>query len=248
MTPSYNQGEFIAETIESVLSQNYPRLEYWVIDGASTDNTLEVLKKYRKYIHLISEKDRGQTQALNKGMRRAKGEVVAYLNSDDVYLPNTLQTVGEFFSQHPNAKWLTGDYFIVDQQGKKIQSYIESYKRFLRQNPSRSTLAVANYICQPSTFWRRSLFEDVGFFNEKLRYCMDFDFWMRLWEVTPPAVSDRHFSLFRVHTQSKGGSQYRKQFAEEHQVVCQHITNPALQTMHWLHAQAVVAAYQLLKG
>lgn len=249
ITPSFNQGHFIGETIESVLQQGYPNLEYWVIDGGSSDNTVDILKSYGDRINWVSEKDRGQTHAINKGLKKATGEIVAYLNSDDVYLPNTLQTVADFFLSHPHANWLTGDYFIINEHGQKMQSFVAQYKRWLRRFPSKWSLSVANYIPQPSTFWRKAVHKKVGYFDEKLRYVMDFEFWMRLfaagYQVT---VSDRHFSLFRIHSQSKGGGQYRKQFAEETQVVQRFITNPVLLSLHWLHTQAIILAYMVIKG
>jgi glycosyltransferase involved in cell wall biosynthesis len=195
----------------------------------------------------VSEKDRGQTHAINKGMKKATGDVVAYLNSDDVYLPNTLQTVGEYFAGHPDAGWLTGDYFIIDADGRKIQSYVTWYKRLLRRTPTFNKLAVANYIIQPSTFWRQSLNKRTGQFDENLRYCMDYDYWLRLLQHQPPAVSDRHFSLFRIHGQSKGGALYAKQFAEEHQVLKKYSNNPLILALHKLHAWGIVIAYKLIK-
>jgi glycosyltransferase involved in cell wall biosynthesis len=247
ITPSYNQGEFIKETIDSVLSQNYPNLEYWVIDGGSKDNTVAILKSYGNKIKWVSEKDRGQTHAINKGLRRATGSILTYLNSDDVYLPNTLNTVAEFFSNNPAAMWLTGDYFIIDATGKKIQSFIANYKKLLRQKPTLTRLAVANYIIQPSTFWRRELFKKIGFFDESLRYCMDFDYWMRTIKKYPPAILPNHFSLFRVHKGSKGGGSYDKQFSEEHKIVKKYVKNPLLVFAHKIHMTVTVLIYKLIK-
>jgi len=247
ITPSYNQGKFIRETIDSVLSQNYPNLEYWVIDGGSTDDTVKILKSYGDKIKWVSEKDGGQTEAINKGMKMATGEVVAYLNSDDAYLPNTFMTVAETFAASPESQWLTGDYFIIDEKGKKIQSYVATYKKFLRKYPTTSVLNIANFVIQPSTFWRRSLFAEIGYFDESLRYCMDYEYWMRAIRKYPPVISARHFSLFRIHGNSKGGSLFQKQFAEEHEILKRFENNPLVLGLHWLHAAAIVAVYKLIK-
>jgi glycosyltransferase involved in cell wall biosynthesis len=247
ITPSYNQAHFIAETIDSVLNQNYPNLEYWVIDGGSKDGTVKILKSYGKKIKWLSEKDHGQTDAINKGLQKVTGEIIAYLNSDDVYLPNTLHTVAEYFIKHPTAKWITGDYFIIDEKGRKIQSWVAEYKKMFRRNPSYSKLAIANYIIQPSTFWRREVVAEIGLFNDQLRYCMDFEYWMRIMKRYPLHVLPNHFSLFRIHQGSKGGSQYTKQFREEHEIVERYIDNPLIRGVHWIHAQLIVLAYQLLK-
>ena len=247
ITPSFNQGKFIKETIDSVLAQSYPNLEYWVMDGGSTDETVTILKSYGEKINWISEPDSGQTDALNKGIRRATGEIITYINSDDVYLPNTLNTVAEYFTEHPQTQWVTGDYFIIDEAGKKIQSFVANYKKFLHSHLSLSLLLVANPVIQPNTFWRRSLMSEVGLFDETLHLCMDYDCWLRIMQRYPVAVLHQHFSLFRIHAKSKGGEQYTKQFAEEYAVARRYTTNTFLLALHKLHATLIVLAYSFLK-
>lgn len=247
ITPSFNQARFIKETIDSVLSQNSPNLEYWIIDGGSTDNTKKILKSYGHKIKWISERDRGQTHAINKGLRKVSGDIIAYLNSDDLYLPNTLNTVAEFFATHRAAMWVTGDYFIIDEKGKKIQSYVAVYKKFLRKKPTLGRLTIANFIIQPSTFFRNDLLKKIGFFDETLRYCMDYDFWMRTIQKFPLYVLDNHFSLFRLHQRSKSGSEYEKQFKEEHKIVSKYIRNPFHLLLHQFHTSLIVMAYKLIK-
>lgn len=247
ITPSFNQSAFIKETIDSVLAQNYSNLEYWVIDGGSTDETVSILQSYGDKIHWISEKDAGQTDALNKGFARATGEIISYLNSDDVYLPNTLHTVAEYFMAHPETGWVTGDYCIIDEKGREIQSFVVAYKRFLRSFLSLNLLLVANPIIQPSTFWRASVQQKVGLFDDKLHFCMDYEYWLRIMKLFPVQVLNNHFSLFRIHAQSKGGGQYKKQFVEEFDVASLHTANILLLFLHKLHATLIVVAYSLLK-
>ena len=247
ITPSYNQGHFITETIDSVLSQNYPNLEYIVMDGGSTDDTVDILKSYGKKFTWVSKKDKGQTDAINKGIKKSTGDIICYLNSDDVFLPNTLNTVAEFFMQNPDAMWVTGDYFIIDADGNKIQSFVAEYKKWLRQNPSKQRLSIANYIIQPSTFWRKELTQEIGLFDEDLHYCMDFDYWMRAIEKYPLHVLPSHFSLFRIHGNSKGGALYEKQFNEEHELVVKYVKSPLTRFIHKLHATGIVLAYKLIK-
>src|SRR5437868_9654465 len=110
VTPSFNQGQFIEETIRSVLDQNYPNLEYLVIDGGSTDQTIEIIRKYEaQFSYWETEKDRGQVHAINKGLARATGDIFAFINSDDIYLPRTFATVAKYFDDHPSAEWICGD-------------------------------------------------------------------------------------------------------------------------------------------
>lgn len=247
ITPSYNQGHLIEETIQSVLNQNYPNLEYIVMDGGSTDNTVEVLKRYKDQLSFVSKKDKGQTDAINQGIAKSSGEILMYLNSDDVMLPNTLNTVGEYFAQNPNAMWLTGDYFIIDEQGKKIQSFVANYKKALRNLPSFNLLSIANFIIQPSTFWRRELGKEIGKFDENLHLCMDYDFWMRAIQKHQLHVLPNHFSLFRIHGTSKGGTQYEKQFSEEHDVMLRYNQNILLRFLHKIHAGLIILTYKLIK-
>src|SRR5665648_525607 len=159
ITPSYNQGDFIDQTIQSVLSQNYPDLQYLVMDGGSTDQTVDILKQYDQQFFWVSERDRGQSDALNKGLRMATGEVVCFLNSDDLYEPGALFQVGKFFADHPEAAWLTGKCRVVDPMGVEIRRPITAYKNFWLRSKSYRALLVLDYISQPATFWRREVIE-----------------------------------------------------------------------------------------
>jgi glycosyltransferase involved in cell wall biosynthesis len=247
VTPSYNQGAFIRETIDSVLGQDYPSIEYRVIDGGSTDDTLDVLKSYGSAVDWISEPDHGQASAINKGLKGVSADIVAFINSDDVYLPGTFSSVAAYFAAHPDASWLTGDHFVIDSRGKRIRSYVSAYKKILRKRPTFGRLAMANYIVQPSTFWRKKLLDEIGFFDESLRYCFDYDFWVRAMLRHPLHVTSRPFSLFRVHGASIGGSEFTRQFAEEHAVLRRYTSSKLLLARHLLHARLIVFAYRLIK-
>lgn len=248
VTPSLNQGRFLRETIESVLKQEYPNLDYWVVDGGSTDNTREILESYGSRINWISERDDGQAQAINKGLKRIDADVLAFINADDVYLPGALSRAARYFQAHSDAAWLTGDYFIIDSLGRRVQSYVVAYKRMLRRWPTFQTLAVANYIVQPSTFWRRELLDEIGLLDESLRYCFDYDFWLRAIMRRPLHVVFAPLSLFRIHARSKGSSQFERQFAEEHEVLRRHSSSNLLLGLHRLHARLIVCAYRIIKG
>jgi len=247
ITPSYNQGKFIRQTIESVLSQNYPNLEYIVMDGGSTDETVSILKEYEGKIKWFSQKDKGQSDAINKGLKMATGEIVAWLNSDDFYLPGTLERVGNFFAKHTDAQWVTGDYKIVDEQGKEIQSYVRTYKNILRALPFRSTLYIANYINQPSTFWRRKLHDEVGYINEQYHLCMDYDYWLRIYKHYPLHTFGSPLSAFRIHTTSKGKNLYTKQFEEEYTIAKRHDATQLSLILHKLHTSIIVRVYNAIK-
>ena len=247
ITPSFNQGKFIEQTIQSVLSQNYPNLEYIVMDGGSTDNTVEILKKYEDKIKWFSEKDNGQSDAINKGLKMATGDVVAWLNSDDYYLAGTLKKVADCFETNPDTMWVTGDYKIVDEQGRPIQSFVRGYKNFLRALPFRNTLFVANYINQPSTFWKRSLHSELGYINDKYHLCMDYDFWLRVYKRYPLHTISSAFSAFRIHSTSKGKKQYSAQFNEEIDVAQKNNAPHLALFLHKIHSFIVTQIYNLIK-
>lgn len=245
--PSFNQGKFLRQTIESILDQSYPSVEIIVVDGGSTDESVEVLRSFGNKIRWQSEPDRGQTHAINKGIAQASGDILAYLNSDDYYLPGTLQKVVTAFETNTAANWLTGDYEIVDVEGKPMQSPIGWYKRVCRKALSFSLLSILNPIAQPSTFFRRRLVDQLGPFDEALRYTMDYDYWMRAIQVQKPIVLTDKLSAFRIHPTSKGGSQFRQQFAEELQVAKKYQKRAIFVWLHQAHNALITGIYSLLK-
>jgi len=174
VTPSLNQGRFIGQTIDSVLSQDYPNVQYVIIDGGSTDETLEVIQRRADRIdHWVSEPDKGQTDALCKGMRRVDGQIVGWLNSDDQYYsPRVFDRVARLFETHPKVDFCYGANVYVDARSRVL---------FLRsQMPFhwRRLLVVWNYIHQPTVFFRRRVLDDLSF-NTDLHYIMDYEFWLR---------------------------------------------------------------------
>ena len=176
ITPSLNQGAFIEQTIRSVLDQGYPNLEYIVIDGGSQDESVEIIRKYTNCLsYWCSESDHGQTHAINKGIRRATGDIVAYLCSDDQYLPGTFDVVAETFARFPEKNWLAGACRYSRPDGTEYT--------WAPEPPPEDRVAL---VCspwgvpQPANFWRRELFSTYGLFREDLNYVMDTEFQVRL--------------------------------------------------------------------
>lgn len=196
ITPSFNQGEFIEQTILSILDQGYPNLEYILLDGASTDNTVNIIKKYEKQLaYWVSEKDNGQADAINKGLKKATGEIVAWLNSDDRYFSDSLTTVAKAFSDNPDVDLIYGNVENLYSNGKQ-ELYIN--KIF---NPIDFLSRVS--IHQPSVFWRKRLHDKIGFLDQHLHYLMDYDLWMRIFFKYKTLKIEKTLSRFRIHHYSK---------------------------------------------
>jgi cellulose synthase/poly-beta-1,6-N-acetylglucosamine synthase-like glycosyltransferase len=175
VTPSFNQGRFLEETIRSVLGQGYPNLEYMVIDGGSTDNSVEIIRKYQDSLTFWTcEPDRGQADAINKGWRRATGDILAYINSDDTYHPNALRLVAEAFARDSAIALVYGRCLVIDERGAVIR------ERPVRQASLADVLRWSPSIPQPTMFVRRAAVEAVGFLNPDLHYTMDYDLSIRV--------------------------------------------------------------------
>jgi len=215
ITPSYNQGQFLEETIRSVLLQNYPNLEYIIIDGGSTDNTVDIIKQYEPWIpYWVSEPDNGQTHAINKGLTKATGEIIAYLNSDDYYLPGTLFKVAEHFRQFPQTDLLHGICRYVNQEGEKIGEQFGNIQKLEEILDLWDVWWKQRQFVQPEVFWTRRITEKVGLFKEELNYVMDYDYWLRILEVGGIVGSiNNEFSCFRFTSNQK--SNQSEKVAEE---------------------------------
>ncbi|HSO12392.1 MAG TPA: glycosyltransferase family 2 protein [Anaerolineales bacterium] len=248
ITPSLNQGQFIDATIRSVISQEYPNLEYIIMDGGSSDNTLAILHSYSDRVKWVSEKDEGQTNAINKGLYMASGEVLAYLNADDLLLPGTLIKVAQKFMENPGAVWITGKCRIINENDREVRGLITAYKNLYLCMHHRSLLLITDYISQPATFWRADVFRDLGPLDESLHYAMDYEYWLRLNAKFPLVIIPEYLAAFRVHSQSKNTNVgHRNIYIDEERVVVHRYTKSRfLQVLHDLHRWFMTTIYSII--
>jgi glycosyltransferase involved in cell wall biosynthesis len=209
VTPSFNQAEFLEETIHSVLLQHYPNLEYIIMDGGSTDGSVDIIRKYEsKLPSWVSEPDRGQSHAINKGWARATGDIIAYLNSDDYYLPGAIHASVRYLIDHPNIDVVYASVIHVDERGREIS----------RVRPLRFTvprLVRSCFIAQPSVFLRRSVYERLGPLNESIHHSFDYEYWLRASAIASFGLLPNVSAGVRYHRTSKSSSQLVRFFLDE---------------------------------
>jgi glycosyltransferase involved in cell wall biosynthesis len=198
VTPSYNQGPFLERTLKSVLDQEYPRLEYVVQDGGSTDGTVAVLDKFRARLHHCeARKDNGQSHAINLGFAHTSGAIMAYLNSDDLLLPGSLFAVAKYFEEHPDVDVVYGHRVVIDHHGDELG-------RWVLPPHDAESLRWADYVPQETLFWRRRIWDKVGGIDENFRFAMDWDLLLRFHEAGAKFHRlGRFLGAFRVHESSK---------------------------------------------
>lgn len=209
ITPSFNQGQYIEETILSVINQDYPNLEYIIMDGGSTDNTVEIIKKYQDKIHYwVSEKDKGQSNAINKGLQKATGEIINWINSDDQLQPGALSAIVRHFIANPDAIIVHG----------RIEYFGETSNYYSTNLPTKDLeTRYVSHICmpQPAAFFRKKLIEEQGYLDESLHFSMDTDLYMRAGLHYTLVQTEDVIARFRLHGNSKSVSAFSKTFLSD---------------------------------
>ena len=198
VTPSFNQVRYLEATIKSVLSQGYPHIEYLIVDGGSTDGTVDIIKTYEsKLAWWVSEKDKGQTDAINKGFARARGEVLAWINSDDTYEPGAISAAVRYLQEHPNLGMVYGDCNFINEDGRVIGKFgsAQTSYRLLRQGYA--------HIPQQTMFFRSDLWKQVGPLDPSFYFAMDYDLWTRIAARSEIKYVPQTWANFRLHTSGK---------------------------------------------
>ncbi|MGD0623091.1 MAG: glycosyltransferase family 2 protein [Thermodesulfobacteriota bacterium] len=216
ITPSYNQGQFLEATIQSVVFQAYPNLEYIIIDGGSQDESVQVIRKYEKHLaYWHSKRDKGQADAINQGMGLATGEILCWINSDDMYLPGTFLEVGKRFNGKTDEPYfIYGSALTMEENGQNLQGGARLAGIF-----DQERLTYSDYIVQPSTFWTKRLWLEVGGLNVEYHYVLDWEWFIRASRVTGFECVPRFFSIYRLHAEHKTGTGGSKRIGEINEVV-----------------------------
>jgi glycosyltransferase involved in cell wall biosynthesis len=203
VTPSYQQAQFLERTIRSVLDQGYPDLEYFVLDGGSQDGSRDIIERYaHRLAYWTSEKDAGQSAAINNGLRRASGEVVGWLNSDDTLAPGSLWRLGRFYALHPKVDLLYGHTYTIDADDRVLRRMVS-----VPTDADELIHYTPNIFSQPGTTWRRHIHEQLGYLDESLQYTMDCDFWIRAAKRFTLRCLPTHLGNLRIHGATKSSSQ-----------------------------------------
>ncbi|HXF86582.1 MAG TPA: glycosyltransferase family 2 protein [Anaerolineales bacterium] len=198
VTPSFNQARYIEATIQSVLSQDYPRIEYLIVDGGSTDGTVDIIRKYEsKLAWWVSEQDKGQTDAINKGFARANGEILAWLNSDDTYEPGAVSAAVRYLQEHPEIGMVYGDCNYINEEGRVIGKFPAAQTNYVLLRRGYV------HIPQQTTFFRADLWKQVGPLDPSFYFAMDYDLWTRIAARSEIKYVPQTWANFRLHTAGK---------------------------------------------
>lgn len=213
VTPSFNQAEFLEETILSVLGQDYPHIEYIIIDGGSSDGSADIIRQYEDQLaYWVSEPDGGQTDAINKGCRLATGDIIAYINSDDVYCPSAISKVVNYFMKFPDVAMVYGDALHIDRKGA-LMSIVRTGEVDLVRYLSNQF-----YLPQPAIFFRRRILDEIGYFDSRYNLAMDKEFWTRVLLNFKGGYLPDFLAKLRIYTDAKSSSQKCK-YLEEHLMI-----------------------------
>jgi len=248
VTPSFNQVKYLEQTVNSILLQGYPNLEYIIMDGGSIDGSIDIIKKYESQLsYWESNPDKGQYDAIQKGFERSSGEIMAYLNSDDLYFPWTLQVVGEIFAKFPSVEWLTTSNVTLTTYDGRFNFGMQIYNRSSRwfYGTRGKRFKSRGFMPQESTFWRRSLWDKAGAkLKTDLKYAGDLELWSRFYRYASPVMINVPLGVFRYHQEQKTAQ--IKQYIKEGNEILSRFPNPV-----WippLGIQVLNSIFRLMNG
>lgn len=231
--PSYNKVKYIKKTLDSIFDQKYPNLEVIVQDGGSTDGTLQIIKKYN--VKLESKKDGGQLDAIKKGMNKATGDILSFINADDYYEEDAFKLISELYLNNPNALWFAGQGRVVNEDNVEIAKAFSLYKNRLLSLNMNFYLQVTNYLMQPSVFFTKKAYKNYGPFTGTSKFVMEYDFWLRLARVQMPIVINKVVSNFRIEKDTKTKVMFNEILDEDEKIIRKYTNNSLILLLHSLH-------------
>ncbi len=247
VTPSFNQAPFIRRTIDSVLEQRGDfDLDYRVLDGGSTDGTLDILKSYGSRLEWSSAPDGGQVDAINQGLRSLTGDVIGWLNSDDTLMPGALGRIADAFTSNRNTEWVHGRCQIIDENDQVVRRWVSAYKHFRSQRHSFENLLTENYVSQMTAFWRRSVHDEVGYLDPAIRLAFDYEFFLRLAKRGAPIYIEEPVACFRWYANSKSGAGFVAQMAETNELARRYRSNPWTRVRARFKKVGIINVYRAL--
>ena len=234
--PSFNKVDFIENTLKSILDQDYKNLEVIIQDGGSTDGTLDIIKKYSNKVILESKNDKGQLDAINLGFRKATGDIVSFLNADDLYENGCLKKIAEAYNENPSALWFAGHGKIINKKGHEVGAFWTACKNFLADINSYFLLtATSNYLSQPSVFLTREAFEKYGPFTGVRGYVFEYEMWLKLGKIKMPVVIKENLSMFRLGGANTSSLFAKYIFQKDIEVVRKYSKSEIFVFFHWIN-------------
>lgn len=237
--PSYNKVKYIQKTLDSIVNQSYKNYEVIIQDGGSTDGTLEIIKKYAsKYPNLInyeSKKDGGQLNAINNGLKRATGEIVTFINADDVYTDGAFEAVVGHYIENPDAIWFAGKSVVINENDNEVAKYATLYKNFLLLHSTYYILLTTNFLMQPSVFLTNKALKKYGMFTGTKFAVMEYDLWLKLAKDSMPVVINKVLTNFRIERDTKTSSNPKELLLEDEKIVKKSTNNIFILLLHKLH-------------
>jgi glycosyltransferase involved in cell wall biosynthesis len=237
--PSYNKVDYIEETLRSIFLQKYKNFEVIIQDGGSTDGSDEIIRKYaKKYPTSItweSKKDKGQLDAVNKGMKKASGEIVTFINADDAYEPRAFELVSRSYKKNPGALWFAGKGTVVNKDGHEIAEPVTIYKNFLLTINHYSLLLVVNYFLQPSVFINHNAYKKSGPFTGTNNFIIEYEMWLKLGKTHMPVIINKNLSKFRIEDSTKTKTMFNDLLNEDERILAKYTKNGFIIFLHELH-------------
>jgi glycosyltransferase involved in cell wall biosynthesis len=248
--PSLNKVRFISKTLDSIVRQNYSKLEVIIMDGGSTDGTLKIIEKYAaKYPDIIkyeSKKDKGQWDAINKGFRKSRGKILTFINADDIYTNGAFNEIERLYRLNVDALWFAGGGNVINSIGIEITHFVSLYKNIFLFLNNRLLLLILNYLMQPSVFITKTAWKRYGPFYGTNKFVLEYDLWLKISKIRMPVVTNMYLSSFRIEPSTITKISSEALLREDKKVLARYTSNPVIIFLHSLHNLGRIAVGKIV--